>query len=347
MKRLLLFLFFTLTTTQLLPQNIMFIRDIQTQILDTVSISLHINNSEAFVAFQTDIKIPEGFTYINNSANLSERANGHILSANLIPGNILRVLAFSFNQNSFYGDTGVVLYFKLIAGDTTGIFPIELINPIISNSNSQNILTHFINGQITVSSIIVSVQMPIFYGIRNDNGIQLFWKTNNKENIQCFFIERQFSNSEWEPIGFVNYDNHSNQSYFTFVDVLKYHQKMNAISYRIKQVDSDGTTKYFDTISFEPENKSEKFQILMNYPNPFNSSTKIGIFSSLKTEIDFIITDVCGRMIKKETKTISSGYSEFEWDGKNSENIQVPSGIYFYSMSNQEFTKTIKMLLLR
>lgn len=94
MKRLLLFLFFTLTTTQLLPQNIMFIRDIQTQILDTVSISLHINNSEAFVAFQTDVKIPEGFTYINNSANLSERANGHILSANLIPGNILRVLAF-------------------------------------------------------------------------------------------------------------------------------------------------------------------------------------------------------------------------------------------------------------
>lgn len=52
-------------------------------------------------------------------------------------------------------------------------------------------------------------------------------------------------------------------------------------------------------------------------------------------------------MIKKETKTISPGYSEFEWDGKNSENIQVPSGIYFYSMSNQEFTKTIKMLLLR
>ena len=42
----------------------------------------------------------------------------------------------------------------------------------------------------------------------------------------------------------------------------------------------------------------------------------------------------------------SSGFRSIQWDGKNSNNNKVSSGIYFYSVQSGEFQSTKKMILL-
>ena len=42
-----------------------------------------------------------------------------------------------------------------------------------------------------------------------------------------------------------------------------------------------------------------------------------------------------------------SGTYKTTWNGKNSQGIDVPSGVYFYRLSTNQFTKTNKMILLK
>ncbi|MCK9204830.1 MAG: choice-of-anchor D domain-containing protein, partial [Bacteroidales bacterium] len=119
--------------------------------LQPFTLQVSINNSSQFVAFQFDLPIPAGFSYVGNSAALNpSRSNGHILQAELISGNTLRVFGFSFNNTFFLGDTGTIVTFQLQSGTMPGEFPLNLVGPIIGDINQVNILTGSFNGIATV-----------------------------------------------------------------------------------------------------------------------------------------------------------------------------------------------------
>ncbi|MBM4167527.1 MAG: T9SS type A sorting domain-containing protein, partial [Ignavibacteria bacterium] len=91
-----------------------------------------------------------------------------------------------------------------------------------------------------------------------------------------------------------------------------------------------------------------QFSLEQNYPNPFNPSTNIRFtiheprFTTLK------IYDVLGR----EVATLFSGELEtgkynFIWEGKSDRGEVVGSGVYFARLQTKEFTKTIKMELMK
>jgi|GEM_PF-2144362 len=151
------FILFCLISIFLYGQNTMFIPDYSGSFNDTLVIDIKINNANNFVAFQTDIELPTQSLYIPNSAVLTERSNGHIISASLIQNNLLRVLAFSINQSPFLGDSGSVAKFKIKLKTEPGVYPILIINPIISNANSENILTSFSNGSLTIYSPKINI----------------------------------------------------------------------------------------------------------------------------------------------------------------------------------------------
>jgi len=134
----------------LFAQNTMFIPDVSGNAADTISVSLHIDNIDDFVAFQTDIQLPNEIEYIVNSAVLTGRAQDHILSVLLLENNLLRVFVYSLSNSTFLGNSGSVLDFQVILGPIPGNFPLELINPIIGDVNSQNILTGFTNGNLYI-----------------------------------------------------------------------------------------------------------------------------------------------------------------------------------------------------
>ena len=84
------------------------------------------------------------------------------------------------------------------------------------------------------------------------------------------------------------------------------------------------------------------YSLQQNYPNPFNPSTTIN-YSIPKTRIvSFRIFNILGREIYHENKITKPGNYAVNFDGSN-----LPSGIYFYKMESGDFSKTLKMILVK
>lgn len=89
---------------------------------------------------------------------------------------------------------------------------------------------------------------------------------------------------------------------------------------------------------------------LMNFPNPFNTSTtiKLTLSSNTMTDGEIRIFDIRGKLVK--TFILRRKYSneyQIMWRGDDSFNNKVPSGIYFLQAKFGNFFKTIKLVLVR
>ena len=85
-----------------------------------------------------------------------------------------------------------------------------------------------------------------------------------------------------------------------------------------------------------------------NYPNPFNPVTNISYEIIKDSFISIKIKDIGGRHIV----TLINGYHSkgkhlIPWDGTNSRGDQQTSGIYFYTINNENYLSTGKMILLK
>ncbi|MBW6516321.1 MAG: T9SS type A sorting domain-containing protein [Candidatus Cloacimonetes bacterium] len=89
-------------------------------------------------------------------------------------------------------------------------------------------------------------------------------------------------------------------------------------------------------------------ELRSNYPNPFNPETKIS-FSLEKG--GFVTLDILNIRGQKVTTLVNEyrdmGHHEILWNGRDSSNREVASGIYFYRMSSGEYQSTRKMLMMK
>ncbi len=92
----------------------------------------------------------------------------------------------------------------------------------------------------------------------------------------------------------------------------------------------------------------KNFNISQNYPNPFNSSTRIRFDLPNSTAVELEIIDVTGKQVRLLlNQTVQHGSHEIYWDGTNSQNINVVSGLYFFRIKTPEFQAIRKAILMR
>ena len=102
------------------------------------------------------------------------------------------------------------------------------------------------------------------------------------------------------------------------------------------------------SIDEEQELVPNRIILYQNYPNPFNPFTKIKFEIQQKRRIKLEIFDVTGKLIRKLIDNeMNAGFHELFWDGKDAKGEQVHSGVYFYSLKNNNRVITKKMTLLR
>jgi hypothetical protein len=90
------------------------------------------------------------------------------------------------------------------------------------------------------------------------------------------------------------------------------------------------------------------FELEQNYPNPFNPTTVIQYKIPAASEVALKIFDILGREIAELVNDLQSpGTYKVTWNGKNSSNTDVSSGIYFYQVKTSSTTITKKMILVR
>jgi N-acetylneuraminic acid mutarotase len=90
------------------------------------------------------------------------------------------------------------------------------------------------------------------------------------------------------------------------------------------------------------------FQLLGNYPNPFNPQTDIKIQVNKSAHFVINIFDIQGKKIKTLfNNNLTAGKHTVSWDATNDFNKSVTSGIYFYTVSSGKDLKTDRMLLIK
>ncbi len=90
------------------------------------------------------------------------------------------------------------------------------------------------------------------------------------------------------------------------------------------------------------------FDLMQNYPNPFNPSTVISYQLPQSEKVSLEIYNTLGERVRSLVNEIQeTGYYQVEWDSKNSSGDQLSSGVYLYRLSAGNYTKVMKMVLLR
>ncbi len=92
----------------------------------------------------------------------------------------------------------------------------------------------------------------------------------------------------------------------------------------------------------------KNYELYQNYPNPFNPTTTIRFRIPIQTKVKIVIYDILGRMVKVllDEERVPGIYNVI-WDGKNSYDQKVVSGVYFYRIITKNFIETKKLVLLR
>jgi len=236
------------------------------------------------------------------------------------------------------------------SGNTLNTFP-GSVNLRIRTENNVTLGTYTINIQgegpngtpvhrrTVTMDVIVPVELTSFTARTNKNDVILNWQTATETNNQGFEIQRS-SNGDYRSIGFI--DGHGTtteiQSYI-FIDenVLP-----GEYSYRLKQMDYDGTTEYSKIVEVEVAQPIE-YSLSQNYPNPFNPSTTISYSIPKDGLVTLKVYDILGNEVVTLMNNLqTAGTKNITFDAGD-----LSSGVYYYRLVSGEFTSIKKLILMK
>ena len=192
---------------------------------------------------------------------------------------------------------------------------------------------------------LLPVELASFTSSVSSNEVTLNWSTATETNNSGFDIERsnvrsQTSN-EWIKVGNVAGNGTSTVSNsYSFTDR---NLTSGNYSYRLKQIDFNGNFEYFNLSNEVNVGIPSEFELSQNYPNPFNPSTNLEFGISELGFVSLKIYNTSGMEIATLVNEIkTAGYYSVNFNASS-----LSSGVYFYSISADNFTATKKMLLVK
>ena len=171
-----------------------------------INISYTINNTDQFSAIQFDIILPTVMTYIQDSIWLYRKTD-HIVIANQVNQQTLRILAYSLSNQPFTGNEGEIVRIKFSLDGNAGTYNVGLTNVTISNPTGVNILTGYFSGFIKITAPDISGNSNLNFGeVSVLDTLNYEYKLYNTGNDTLFITE--FSSLEdyfWIDIPFTQY----------------------------------------------------------------------------------------------------------------------------------------------
>ena len=239
------------------------------------------------------------------------------------------------------GSTAVALdeIDNAIYNGSTNLLPADF---LLSVSNKNNWTGSDDTRQTMPSGVFpLPVELTTFVAKVVNNKVQLNWETETEVSNYGFSVERRAIQTEtWMNIGFINGAGNSNSNKkYEFID---FDLPPGKYSYRLKQIDVDGSYAYSFEINVEI-NPPVEYSLKQNYPNPFNPSTKISWQSPINSYQTIKVYDVLGNEVATLVDEYKpAGSFEVVFDAKG-----LGSGLYFYKLQSGNYIETKKMILLK
>ena len=111
-----------------------------------------------------------------------------------------------------------------------------------------------------------------------------------------------------------------------------------------------GSPGYSDTAYFENSRHSlpSEFALRQNYPNPFNSQTQIDYQIPQAANVNISVYNIIGQLVATLVDEVKSpGRYSVNWNSRDQNGSQVSSGIYMARMVSNNYSATIKLILLK
>lgn len=197
------------------------------------------------------------------------------------------------------------------------------------------------------------VEFSSFTAITQNSFVILDWTTASEINNLGFEIERtstSLTNStrgeveEWEKVGFVEGAGTTSLiNKYSFTDFVEHY---GTYTYRLKQIDFDGSYNYSPKINITSGIKPENFVLNQNYPNPFNPVTTISYELPEAAVVSLKVYDILGKEIVELVHDFKeAGYHEVTFSSSSVKGLT--SGVYFYQINAGSFTAVKKMQILK
>jgi hypothetical protein len=191
---------------------------------------------------------------------------------------------------------------------------------------------------------VIPVELTAFTATADFGVVELQWITATETNNQGFEVQRS-AGGEFETIAFI--EGHGTT---TETQVYTYSDKsvnVASYSYRLKQVDFDGTFAYSDVVEVDVPAPAE-FAMDQNYPNPFNPSTKIAFRLAVDSKVSLKVFDVLGQEVASLVNSnLAVGSHSVDFDASS-----LNSGVYLYrieatGVDGSNFVDVKKMILTK
>ncbi len=90
------------------------------------------------------------------------------------------------------------------------------------------------------------------------------------------------------------------------------------------------------------------YSLIQNYPNPFNPASTIRYDLPQASAVSLVVYDILGREVARLVDGHREpGHHKAQWVGRDKNGRSVPSGIYIARLVTPDYTKSIKMVLLK
>jgi photosystem II stability/assembly factor-like uncharacterized protein len=284
-----------------------------------------------------------GQSWIDISSNLPDSPVNDLL---IIPEDPNKLLFVATDIGIFYTTNGGLNWIETDNGlPNTVIMHLDYspsLQLVRAGTHGRGVYEAYIGSIIPVELISFTLEI-------DKPSILLNWQTSSELNNLGFEVERKLSNEDWKSVGFVaGKGTTSEKQFYSFADKIPDKFK-GTVSYRLKQIDYNGTAEFSKEKSIEIDFTPKEYCLYQNYPNPFNPVTTISYSLGEPSEVNLQVIDILGRVVERLVLTIQDeGTHSIQWDSKN-----FGAGLYFYKLeaksvkSNNSYSAVRKMVLMK
>ena len=186
----------------------------------------------------------------------------------------------------------------------------------------------------------IPVELTSFTAKISNGNVILNWITATEINNQVFEVERKTADGQYITIGHVQGNGTTTErKEYSFTDA---NAQIGNYTYRLKQVDFNGTFEYSNEI-FVDVTAPLEFTLDQNYPNPFNPTTTINFSIAEPSFVKLAVYNLLGEELKVlKNENMSAGTFNVSFDAES-----LPSGMYLYKIETAQYTSVRKMMLMK
>lgn len=241
---------------------------------------------------------------------------------------------------SGYADSASILVYHVGTDQSKvrNVFMLFSISSMVNQVAAANLIKNTANMLILAGQ--VPVEMTTFTAEAEGNSVNLRWSTATEVNNSGFAVERRSSEGTYTQVAWVvGNGTTSEKSNYSYTD---FNLNSGSYTYRLKQVDFDGTVSYSSAVNVEV-GPVTVYSLENNYPNPFNPSTLIKFNVPVDGNVSLAVYNLLGEKVAQlVNQNMKAGRHEVTFNA-----IDLASGIYFYKLEAGNFVSVKKMMLIK